>query len=97
MGAPKEVHSAENSVEIDDIGKFAVQEHNSREGKNLTFKKVVNAKKQVVSGTMYHLTVEATHPESEQSKVYEAKVWTKPWENHKSLEHFKEADSSSSA
>jgi hypothetical protein len=31
VGQPKEVHSAENSVEFEDLGKFAVQEHNSKE------------------------------------------------------------------
>ncbi|CAM6129204.1 unnamed protein product [Calypogeia fissa] len=96
LGAPKEVKNYENSAEIEDIAKFAVQEHNTKEGKNLTFKKVVTAKTQVVAGTMYHLTLEATHGSSEHPKVYDAKVWTKPWENHKTLEHFKESETSSS-
>lgn len=66
------------------------------QGKNLTFKKVVTAKTQVVAGTMYHLTLEATHESSTQPKLYDAKVWTKPWESHKTLEHFKEVETSSS-
>jgi len=95
MGAPKEVKNSENALEIDDVAQFAVKEHNTKEGKNLTFKKVVTVKKQVVAGTMYHLTLEASEA-AEQPKLYDAKVWTKPWMSHKTLEHFKEAETSSS-
>jgi len=53
----------------------------------LTFSKVVSAKKQVVQGTMYHFTIEVQ--EAGQPKLYDAKVWLKPWENFKKLEEFK--------
>ncbi len=53
----------------------------------LTFSKVVSAKKQVVQGTMYHFTIEVQ--EDGQPKLYDAKVWLKPWENFKKLEEFK--------
>ncbi|BBN17046.1 hypothetical protein MPTK1_7g11520 [Marchantia polymorpha subsp. ruderalis] len=92
MGAPKDVSNAENSVEMDDMGRFAVDQYNTKEGKNLSFKNVVSAKKQVVSGTMYHMVIEAHGDDS--VKMYDAKVWHKPWENHKSLEHFKPQESS---
>ncbi|KAL2613651.1 hypothetical protein R1flu_025343 [Riccia fluitans] len=87
MGAPKDVSHSENSAELDNIGQFAVEQYNSKEGKNLSFKKIVSAKTQVVAGTMYHLVIEAHGDDA--VKNYEAKVWHKPWENHKSLEHFK--------
>ncbi len=56
---------------------------------NLTFSKVVSAKKQVVQGTLYHLTIEVQ--EAGNPKLYDAKVWVKPWENFKKLEDFKPA------
>jgi hypothetical protein len=55
----------------------------------LTFSKVVSAKKQVVQGTIYHLTIEVQ--EAGNPKLYDAKVWVKPWENFKKLEDFKPA------
>ena len=52
----------------------------------LNFVRIVSAKQQVVQGTLYHLTVEAER--GGQKGKYEAKVWSKPWENHQSLESF---------
>lgn len=53
----------------------------------LEFKKVANVKEQVVAGTMYHITLEAS--EGGKNKVYEAKVWVKPWMNFKEVQEFK--------
>ena len=53
----------------------------------LEFVKVVNAKEQVVSGTLYYITLEAK--DGEKKKIYEAKVWVKPWLNFKELQEFK--------
>ena len=47
----------------------------------LEFEKVVSAKQQVVSGTLYTITLEAK--DGGQKKVYEAKVWEKSWLNFK--------------
>ncbi|XP_057786581.1 cysteine proteinase inhibitor A-like isoform X2 [Salvia miltiorrhiza] len=81
-------NTAQNSLEIEDIGRFAVQEHNKNQNTLLEFGRVVNAKEQVVAGKMYHLTVEAV--DGGQNKIYEAKVWVKPWMNFKQLQEFKE-------
>lgn len=57
----------------------------------------MKAKKQVVSGLVYYLTLEAI--EAGKKKLYEAKVWVKPWMNFKQLLEFKhacEGDGSSS-
>lgn len=56
----------------------------------LEFSKVVKAKEQVVAGTMHHLTLEVI--DAGKSKLYEAKVWVKPWLNFKELQEFKPAD-----
>ncbi|KAG6630762.1 hypothetical protein CIPAW_13G042500 [Carya illinoinensis] len=52
----------------------------------MEFGRVVEAKQQVVSGTMYHITLEAT--DGGKKKVYEAKIWEKPWLNFKELQQF---------
>ncbi|GLU18988.1 hypothetical protein SLE2022_352600 [Rubroshorea leprosula] len=53
----------------------------------LEFKKMMNAKEQVVSGMMYYITLEAM--DGDKKKVYEAKVWEKPWLNFKEVQEFK--------
>jgi hypothetical protein len=52
----------------------------------LEFVRVVEAKEQVVAGTVHHLTLEAL--EAGRKKIYEAKVWVKPWLNFKELQEF---------
>lgn len=52
----------------------------------LEFVRVVEAKEQVVAGTLHHLTLEAI--EAGKKKVYEAKVWVKPWLDFKELQDF---------
>ncbi|XP_024538739.1 cysteine proteinase inhibitor 12 [Selaginella moellendorffii] len=88
VGAPKPLKEA-NSLEAEEHAKFAVEEHNRQNPEaNLCFKRVVSAQTQVVSGTMFHLSIEA-HSEQHGTGVYDAKVWTKPWESFKKLEEFK--------
>ncbi|EFJ32285.1 hypothetical protein SELMODRAFT_85303 [Selaginella moellendorffii] len=87
VGAPKPLKEA-NSLEAEEHAKFAVEEHNRQVQANLCFKRVVSAQTQVVSGTMFHLSIEA-HSEQHGTGVYDAKVWTKPWESFKKLEDFK--------
>ena len=64
----------------------------------LEFGRVVGAKQQVVAGTMYYITLEAT--DGGKKKVYEAKIWEKLWQNFKQVQEFKlvgDASSGSSA
>lgn len=51
---------------------------------------MVKAKEQVVAGTLHHLTVEVT--EAGKKKLYEAKIWVKPWLNFKELQEFRHVD-----
>ena len=51
----------------------------------------MKAKEQVVAGTLHHLTLEII--EAGKKKLYEAKVWVKPWLNFKELQEFKPAAS----
>lgn len=55
----------------------------------LEFARVVKAREQVVAGTLHHLTLEAV--DAGEKKIYEAKVWVKPWMNFKELTEFKHA------
>lgn len=52
-------------------------------------------KEQVVSGTVYYITIEVN--DGAHKKVYEAKVWVKVWENFKLLQEFKPLEGGSSA
>ncbi|TKY46629.1 Cysteine proteinase inhibitor [Spatholobus suberectus] len=87
LGGPREVAGSQNSVEIDSLARFAVEEHNKKQNALLEFGRVINAKQQVVAGTLYTITLEAK--DGGQKKVYEAKVWEKAWLNFKEVQEFK--------
>ncbi|XVF69464.1 hypothetical protein PTKIN_Ptkin11bG0084300 [Pterospermum kingtungense] len=87
VGGISEVEGNANSLEIENLARFAVDEHNKKENSMLEYKKVVNVKQQVVSGMMYYITLEAV--DGDKLKIYEAKVWEKSWMNFKELQDFK--------
>ncbi|XVE59879.1 hypothetical protein DITRI_Ditri05aG0082600 [Diplodiscus trichospermus] len=87
VGGISEVEGSANSVDMENLARFAVDEYNKKENALLQFKKVVNVKQQVVAGTIYNITLEAI--DGDKVKVYEAKVWEKPWMNFKELQEFK--------
>ncbi|KAL3533446.1 hypothetical protein ACH5RR_006967 [Cinchona calisaya] len=87
VGGLRDYRGNQNNGEIESIGRFAVEEHNKKENALLEFGRVIKAKEQVVAGKMYHLTVEAI--DAGKKKIYEAKVWVKPWMNFKKLEEFR--------
>ncbi|KAI3800706.1 hypothetical protein L1987_28800 [Smallanthus sonchifolius] len=79
--------SSSNTAEIDDLARFAVDEHNKKENKMLKLARVVKVQEQVVAGTLHHLTLEVDDDEGIK-KIYQAKVWVKPWLNFKELQEF---------
>lgn len=87
LGGVRQSRGSENSAEVEDLARFAVQEHNKKENALLEFARVVKAEEQVVAGTLHHLTLEAI--EGGKKNIYEAKVWVKPWLNFKELQEFK--------
>uniref|UniRef100_A0A8R7TUU9 Cysteine proteinase inhibitor n=1 Tax=Triticum urartu TaxID=4572 RepID=A0A8R7TUU9_TRIUA len=87
LGGKSENPAAANSLETDGLARFAVDEHNKRENALLEFVRVVEAKEQTVAGTVHHLTLEAL--EAGRKKLYEAKVWVKPWLDFKELQEFR--------
>ncbi|KAL0460886.1 UNVERIFIED_CONTAM: Multicystatin [Sesamum latifolium] len=63
----------EVTPKVNDLGRFAVHEHNKKQCTNLKFKKVWSAKQQVVAGLNYYLTLEAA--DGGKNNVHEAKVF----------------------
>ncbi|KAH9621975.1 hypothetical protein KSS87_010213 [Heliosperma pusillum] len=94
LGGLRESQGTPNDVEIDSLARFAVDQHNKNENAILEFGRVIKAKEQMVAGTMHHLTIEAV--EAGKKKLYEAKVWVKPWLNFKELQEFKHVGDSPS-
>ncbi|KAK4407509.1 Cysteine proteinase inhibitor [Sesamum angolense] len=86
-GGVRQSEGFQNSLEIEDLARFAVDDYNKKQNGLLELKKVTDVKEQVVAGTMYYITLEAA--EGAQKKVYEAKVWVKPWMKFKEVQEFK--------
>ncbi|KAL8544968.1 hypothetical protein ACS0TY_005251 [Phlomoides rotata] len=87
LGNIRKSEGSQNSLEVNDLARFAVDQHNSKQNTLLEFKKVTNVKEQVVAGTAYYITMEVA--DGGQKKTYEAKVWVKPWMNFKEVQEFK--------
>ncbi|MED6155358.1 hypothetical protein PIB30_004372 [Stylosanthes scabra] len=87
LGGFRVVEGSQNSVEIQNLARFAVEEHNKKSNSRLEFVRVISAKEQVVAGSIYEISLEAK--DGEKNQVYEAKVWVKPWLNFKELQEFK--------
>ncbi|KAL9239909.1 hypothetical protein vseg_014181 [Gypsophila vaccaria] len=94
LGGVRESHATANDAEIESLARFAVDEHNKRQNAILEFGRVLKAKEQTVAGIVHHFTIEAV--EEGENKVYEAKVWVKPWLDFKELQEFKHAGDSPS-
>ncbi|KAI3741520.1 hypothetical protein L1987_59194 [Smallanthus sonchifolius] len=80
--------SSSNTAEIDSLARFAIDENNKKENKMLKLARVVKVHEQVVAGTMHHLTLEVDDDDAGIKKIYQAKVWVKPWLNFKELQEF---------
>ncbi|KZV34987.1 cysteine protein inhibitor [Dorcoceras hygrometricum] len=90
LGGVRESSNSANSAEIESIARYAVEEHNKKENSLFELARVVKAKEQVVAGTVHHLTLEII--DSGKKKLYEAKVWVKPWLNFKELQEFRHVE-----
>ncbi|XP_021901111.1 cysteine proteinase inhibitor A-like [Carica papaya] len=87
IGGLQDVEGDANNLEYQELARFAVDEHNKKTNAMLQFKRVVNVKQAVVEGLKYCITLEAV--DGHKTKVYEAEIWVKLWENFRSLEGFK--------
>ncbi|KAL5764450.1 hypothetical protein ACOSQ2_017044 [Xanthoceras sorbifolium] len=86
LGGVSQVEGSANSVAVDELARFAVDEHNKKQNSMVQFGRVINTKEQTVAGTIYYITLEAK--DGDEKKNYEAKVWVKPWLNFKELQEF---------
>lgn len=95
LGAPREIKNVKNNTEVQELGRFCVQEYNKRlqqsKGPNtgaglLSFSEVMAAKSQVVAGTKYYLTISAVA--SGAAKKYDAVAVVVPWRHSRELISF---------
>ncbi|XP_047309975.1 cysteine proteinase inhibitor A-like [Impatiens glandulifera] len=87
--------ASNNSNEIDNLVRFAIDDHNKKSNAQLELVKVLNVKQQVVAGTVYYITLEVK--DGGQKKEYETKVWVKPWMDFKQVQEFKLVGDASSS
>jgi hypothetical protein len=66
-----------NDPEIQEIGRWAVSEHDAAASDSLVFSKVVRGEEQVVAGTNYKLVIEATKGAGGKIATYGAVVYEK--------------------
>ncbi|KAL6340691.1 hypothetical protein AAG906_014381 [Vitis piasezkii] len=87
VGGIHDSDGSQNALEIENLARFAVDEHNKKQNTLLEFNGVVKVRQQVVAGTIYYITLDAT--DGGKKNKYEAKIWVKPWLNFKELQEFK--------
>ncbi|XP_059664585.1 cysteine proteinase inhibitor 1-like [Cornus florida] len=73
--------------EVQEIGEFAVTQHNKQAKTDLKFESVDSGETQVVSGMNYRLVLSAK--DGAGSNKYEAVIWDKPWAHFRNLTSFK--------
>lgn len=71
---------------VQEIGKFAVSEHNKEADTGLKYVDVLSGETQVVAGTNYRLVIAAK--DGVVSNKYQAVVWDKPWLKFRNLTSF---------
>jgi hypothetical protein len=64
------------------------------QGTALEFKRVLKSKRQVVTGTLHDLLLEAV--DAGKKSLYNTKVWVKPWEDFKPVVEFRQVEDSES-
>ncbi|KVI00359.1 Cystatin [Cynara cardunculus var. scolymus] len=95
LGGRSKITDVNTNKEIQDLGRYSVEEYNRlhrsgtvKNGGDLTFYRVMEAEKQVVSGMKYYLKIQAFSKTSGDPKVFEAVVVVKPWLRSKQLLKF---------
>ncbi|KAL2332635.1 hypothetical protein Fmac_013848 [Flemingia macrophylla] len=94
VGGKTEIVDVRTNKEVQEIGKFAVEEFNrglklwknNETEHELKFSEVVEAQQQVVSGMKYYLKISAT--KNGVHKMFTSVVVVKPWLHYKQLLHF---------
>ncbi|XP_047333422.1 cysteine proteinase inhibitor A-like [Impatiens glandulifera] len=91
LGGIMEKGGAANSLEIEGLARFAIEDHNKKSNAKLELVNILKVKEQVVAGSMYYITLEATDAMGGggEKKAYETKVWVKEWMDFKQVIEFK--------
>ncbi|XP_046351315.2 multicystatin-like isoform X1 [Haliotis rufescens] len=76
-----------NSAEIKEVANFAVTEINGLQGEQNSLVKVVNARKQIVSGINYILTLSLQN--GDKTQMCEVRIWYQSWTNTKKVTEHK--------
>jgi hypothetical protein len=79
-----------NDRHIQELGGWAVSEHDKKANDGIKFKRVVSGDVQVVEGLNYRLIIDASDGSSKDA-TYEAMVWEMDWVNFRELTSFKPA------
>ncbi|KAF3337394.1 cysteine proteinase inhibitor B-like protein [Carex littledalei] len=96
VGGRSEVKNVESNKDVQELGRFAVQEYNQKLKENhtaseelLSFSQVVEAQRQVVSGLKYYMRI-VVHEKAEGhgKRVFDAVVVVKPWLHSRVLVSF---------
>ncbi|KAK0608783.1 hypothetical protein LWI29_035963 [Acer saccharum] len=97
VGGRTEVEDVKKNKQVQEVGRFSVEEFNRREmrrggGTNnvygeLMFAEVTEAEKQVVSGIKYYMKIEVG-TKSGETKIFDSVVVLKPWLHSKQLLNF---------
>ncbi|KAL3829273.1 hypothetical protein ACJIZ3_018075 [Penstemon smallii] len=100
VGSKTPIENVESNKEVQDLGKYCVQEYNRQMqqkgngGKLLMFSHVVEAATQVVSGTKYYLKISASTHGRGGAKTFDVVVVVKPWMHSKELLKFEPSPTS---
>ncbi|KAI3850568.1 hypothetical protein MKX03_004004 [Papaver bracteatum] len=79
VGGIFEIEDAKTNKNVQELGEYSVAEYNQKFGKGLTFKEVVQGRKQVVGGFKYYLKVSAM--ENGKLHLYDVAVVVQAWIN----------------
>lgn len=94
VGGKTEIPDVKTNKEVQELGRFSVEEHNLRvrqlrkEEQSVTFVEVVEAQEQVVSGIKYFMKISATSQNGGDSRMFDSVVVVKPWLRSKQLLNF---------
>ena len=86
VGGRTEISDVKSNKEVQDLGRFSVEEYNRQSRQNgvsssrlLMFKEVVEAESQVVSGMKYYLKISANQGQGGSKKMFDSVVVVKRW------------------
>nr|GEY61840.1 cysteine proteinase inhibitor B [Tanacetum cinerariifolium] len=90
FGGRTKIKDVKNNQEVQELGKYCVEENNRKVGSNgLKFVEVVKAESQVVSGTKYYLTIQAVSSIGCENSLLDAEIVVKPWVHSNELLTFR--------